>query len=88
MREAYPGYVPLGVFNVRENVRNAMGQPGQEFESMKTALQYISARLELPIKRFIEQSDLLQEQIRSKTDDIEQLFLSQSAALKHPQGLG
>jgi len=66
LREAYPGYVPLGVFNVRENVRNAMRQPGQEFESMKTALQYISARLELPIKRFIEQSDLLQEQMRSR----------------------
>ena len=66
LREAYPGYVPLGVFNVRENVRNAMGQPGQEFESMKTALQYISARLELPIKRFIERSDLLQEQLRSR----------------------
>ena len=66
LREAYPGYVPLGVFNVRENVRNAMGQPGQEFESMKTALQYISARLELPIKRFIERSDLLQEQMRSR----------------------
>ena len=44
----------------------AMGQPGQEFESMKTALQYISARLELPIKRFIERSDLLQEQLRSR----------------------
>ena len=66
LREAYPGYVPLGVFNVRENVRNAMGQPGQEFESMKTALQYISARLELPIKRFIERSDLLQELLRSR----------------------
>lgn len=66
LREAYPGYVPLGVFNVRENVRNAMLQPAQEFESMKTALQYISARLELPIKRFIEKSDLLQEQMRSR----------------------
>lgn len=26
LREAYTGYVPLGVFNVRENVRNAMHQ--------------------------------------------------------------
>ncbi|MBP7069986.1 MAG: hypothetical protein KBA97_02830 [Methanothrix sp.] len=33
---------------------------------MKTALQYVSARLELPIKRFIVQSDLLQEQLRSR----------------------
>ena len=33
---------------------------------MKTALQYVSARLEMPIKRFIVQSDLLQEQLRSR----------------------
>jgi hypothetical protein len=66
LREAYPGYVPLGVFNVRENVRNAMRQQGQEFENMKGALKHISARLELPIKKFIEQSDLLQEQMRSR----------------------
>ena len=42
LREAYAGYVPLGVFNVRENVRNAMSQPAQEFEDMKTALQHVS----------------------------------------------
>lgn len=31
LREAYAGYVPLGVFNVRENVRNAMHQKPLEF---------------------------------------------------------
>jgi hypothetical protein len=62
-REAYPGYVPLGVFNVRENVRNAMDQPAAEFEDIRAALMEISARLELPLKRFIQQSDLLKEQI-------------------------
>ena len=66
LREAYSGYVPLGVFNVRENVRNAMIQPGTEFEEMKTALSYISARLELPVKRFIGQSDLLKEQLKCR----------------------
>ena len=62
-REAYPGYVPLGVFNVRENVRNAMNRPAAEFEDIKAALLEISARLELPLTRFIQQSDLLKEQI-------------------------
>jgi DNA repair protein NreA len=65
-REAYPGYVPLGVFNVRENVRNAMNRPAAEFENIKAALMEISTSLELPLKRFIQQSDLLQEQIKSK----------------------
>jgi hypothetical protein len=66
LREAYAGYVPLGVFNVRENVRNAMLQPSMEFEDILAALGYISTRLELPVKRFISQSDLLKEQLRSR----------------------
>ncbi|MDD1754006.1 MAG: hypothetical protein LUQ63_00050, partial [Methanothrix sp.] len=66
LREAYAGYVPLGVFNVRENVRNAMSQPAQEFEDMKTALQHVSERLDLPVKRFIRQSDLLKDLLKSR----------------------
>ncbi|AEG17339.1 Nre family DNA repair protein [Methanobacterium paludis] len=66
LREAYNGYVPLGVFNVRENVRNAMSQPPREFEDMKTALNYISLKLRLPMKRFVEQSSLLKELLQSR----------------------
>lgn len=66
LREARPGYVPLGVFNVRENVRNAMSQAPMEFEDMRAALTHISTRLELPVKRFIQQSDLLKEQLKSR----------------------
>ena len=66
LREAYAGYVPLGVFNVRENVRNAMSQPAQEFEDMKTALQHVSERLKLPVKKFIRQSDLLKDLLKSR----------------------
>jgi DNA repair protein NreA len=66
LREAYTGYVPLGVFNVRENVRNAMKQQGTEFEDMKGALSYIGTKLRLPIGRFIQQSDLLKELLRCR----------------------
>lgn len=66
LREAYTGYVPLGVFNVRENVRNAMQKKPIMFEDLKAALGYVSTRLELPVKRFISQSDLLREQIKSR----------------------
>lgn len=66
LREAYNGYVPLGVFNVRENVRNAMNQKPLEFEDMKTALSYISNKLKLPMQSFVKQSDLLKELLQSR----------------------
>lgn len=66
LMEAYRGYVPLGVFNVRENVRNAMQKKPLEFESLKAALGYVSTRLELPVKQFIRQSDLLREELKSQ----------------------
>lgn len=61
LREAYPGYVPMGVFNVRENVRNAMNQPPKEFEDMTNALSHISTKLQLPMTRFVKESTLLKE---------------------------
>jgi hypothetical protein len=66
LREAYSGYVPLGVFNVRENVRNAMQETALPFEDMKSALWYICGKLKMPLKKFIQQSDLLKEQLKSR----------------------
>lgn len=66
LREAYHGYIPLGVFNVRENIRSAMDQPYREFEDMKTALGYISNNLKLPLDKFIKTSDLLKELMQSR----------------------
>ncbi|HNX39949.1 MAG TPA: Nre family DNA repair protein [Methanothrix sp.] len=66
LREAYSGYVPLGVFNVRENVRNAMQTGPKTFEDFKGALKYVGGKLELPLKRFIVESDLLKEQLQSR----------------------
>ena len=48
LREALPGYVPMGVFNVRENVRSAMRKPATEFEDIRSALGHISERFTLP----------------------------------------
>lgn len=75
LREAYNGYVPLGVFNVRENVRNAMTQKPLEFEDMKTALSYISTKLKLPMERFVKTSDLLKELLQSRQTTLDS-FLS------------
>jgi hypothetical protein len=66
LREALQGYVPMGVFNVRENVRNAMNQPGQEFEDIKTALSHISEKFTLPMSRFIEEGALLRNTLRER----------------------
>ena len=66
LREALPGYVPMGVFNVRENVRNAMRLPGTEFEDIRSALLYLSSRFMLPMPRFIRETTLLRESIRDR----------------------
>jgi hypothetical protein len=77
LREAYNGYVPLGVFNVRENVRNAMIQKPLEFEDMKAALSYISSKLKLPMKRFVKQSDLLKELLQSRQTTLDSFITSE-----------
>lgn len=72
LREARRGYVPLGVFNVRENVRNAMEQMPKDFDSLKDALWHVSKKLHLPMKRYVTQGDLLNEMLhrrQSRLDD-------------------
>jgi len=64
LREAYEGYVPLGVFNVRENVRHAMLQQPKEFDSFRASLNYVSTKLRLPISRFVDQGVLLKEMLK------------------------
>lgn len=74
LREAYSGYVPLGVFNVRENIRNAMEQPFLEFEDIKSSLNYVDTKLKLSVEKFIEQSDLLQDILRSRQTTLDSFF--------------
>jgi len=59
LREAYRGYIPLGVFNVRENVKNAMKQAPREFNTLKGVLKYIGGRLKLGVDEYIGESHLL-----------------------------
>ena len=66
LREAYDDYVPLGVFNVRENVRKAVNEIPREFEDLKTALSYIESKLQLSMDKFKEKSTLLQDIIKSR----------------------
>jgi hypothetical protein len=63
LREANRGYVPLGVFNVRENVRNAMLQTPREYEDLRTALLSTQNGFSLSLTRFIEESALLRKML-------------------------
>jgi hypothetical protein len=64
LREAYTGYVPLGVFNVRENIRMAMNEKPKEFNDLGSAMDYISGNMKLPIKRFMDEGRLLRETVK------------------------
>jgi len=60
LREARPGYImPVGVWQVRENVRNAMRQRPLKFDTLEQALQRISSRFNIPIQRWIDRSKLI-----------------------------
>ncbi len=67
LREARPGYImPIGVWQVRENVRNAMRQKPLLFNTLAESLQHISTRFEIPLGRWIRQSELLKRALYQK----------------------
>jgi hypothetical protein len=59
-REAYPDYIlPIGVWQVRENCRNAMRQKPRNFESIQDAIEYTMSRLSIPFEKWFEAGPLL-----------------------------
>ncbi len=67
LRECYENYIPLGVWNVRENMRDAMTKPHQKFETMRQAMDYASSRLRVPLQMWKRKSALLQPRFSVKT---------------------
>jgi hypothetical protein len=67
LREARPGYImPVGVWQVRENVRNAMRQKPFLFKTIGESLKLINDRFEIPLQRWILQSELLKNALFQK----------------------
>jgi len=67
LREAHPGYImPVGVWQVRENVRNAMRQKPFTFNTLDEALKWIAGRLQIPLQRWIMRSELLKNALFQK----------------------
>ena len=60
LREIHPGYIlPVGVWNVRESVRHAMKTEPQKFDTLQKALNYASTKLTIPLRKWIENSEML-----------------------------
>ncbi|OPX73934.1 MAG: hypothetical protein A4E39_00728 [Methanoregulaceae archaeon PtaB.Bin152] len=74
LREARKGYIPMGVFNVRENVRHAMLQPFREFEDLPSALADVSMRMTFPMERFVTESTVLKSQFRARQTTLDAFF--------------
>ena len=79
LREARPGYImPVGVWQVRENVRNAMRQKPFVFKTLSDSLKFICSRFEIPMRRWIMQSELLKNALSQKK--ITEFFSNRSLA--------
>jgi hypothetical protein len=67
LREAHPGYImPVGVWQVRENVRNAMRQKPFTFNTLNKTLKWIASRFQIPLQKWIMQSELLKNALFQK----------------------
>ena len=67
LREIHPGYImPVGVWNVRENVRQALKEDMRKFDSINDALLFVSSLLHIPIRRWIESSQLFKTVLYQK----------------------
>ncbi len=67
MREAHPGYImPVGVWNVREAVRQAVKKEPMSFSTLNESLAYISKKMDIPVKKWIEHSAVLRDTLQQK----------------------
>src|SRR2546422_6323546 len=70
LRETHPGYImPIGVWNVREHVREALRRPSRTFATMAETLAYLRTRLDIPMERYVRISDVLSYVLHQRTFD-------------------
>ncbi len=67
LREAYPDYIlPVGVWQVRENVRNAMQQPPRRYDTLEEALQRVMSRLSIGLNHWLDSGSLLRHTLTQR----------------------
>ncbi len=71
MREAHPGYVmPVGVWNVRENVRAALKTEPYHFQNMDDALTFVEGMMDIKRDMWIKNSDVMTDwRIQRRIED-------------------
>ncbi|MEM0147220.1 MAG: hypothetical protein QXF85_02080, partial [Candidatus Micrarchaeaceae archaeon] len=68
LRETHSGYVlPVGVWNVREHVREALRQEPHYFSTVSGALAYAGTKLDIKLKDWIRNSTVLQHILYQRT---------------------
>ena len=78
LREARPGYImPIGVWQVEKTLETRCGRNRILFKSLAESLQFIGGRFEIPMQRWIMQSELLKRALFQKkiTDFFRSLLL-------------
>ncbi len=61
-REIYDSYImPVGVWEVRENVRHAFMNQPRKFGTLKEALSDINSRLLHPVEEYVKKSEILRQ---------------------------
>jgi len=70
LRETHPGYImPVGVWNVREHVREALRREPARFPTMAAALTHLGSRLDIPMERYVRLSEVLKHVLYQRTFD-------------------
>ncbi|MHA1681563.1 MAG: Nre family DNA repair protein [Promethearchaeota archaeon] len=68
IREVNEQYlIPLGVWVIRQVVRDAMSRKPATFSSMVEVLRYLRGRLQIPLKHWLKKSDVIKELRKQKT---------------------
>ncbi len=67
LREVHPGYVPVGVWNVRETVRNALRTKPTLCLSLRECLSFIESKFALPMSVWTNNSVLLRDHLVQTT---------------------
>jgi len=82
LRETHPGYImPVGVWNVREHVREALRHPPASFATMAATLAHLRTRLDTPMERYVRTSEVLKHVLYQRTfDDLDLLEPGRIAA--------
>ncbi len=70
LRETHPGYLmPVGVWNVREHVREALRSPPRRFATPREAIAHLATRLDIPMERWVRNSNVLQHVLHQRALD-------------------